>query len=53
MTTPAFRIAGRRRHGELAEHVVAQMINATNRLAVIVHQKGNSYEPGMFDGMTS
>lgn len=25
------------------------MINAANRLAVIVHQKGGSYEPGMFD----
>ena len=24
------------------------MINAANRLAVIVHQKGGSYEPGMF-----
>jgi AhpD family alkylhydroperoxidase len=29
------------------------LINATNRLAVIVHQKGGSYEPGMFTGMTS
>ena len=28
------------------------MINATNRLAVIVHQKGGSYQPGMFAGMT-
>ena len=27
------------------------MINAANRLAVIVHQKGGSYEPGMFDNM--
>jgi AhpD family alkylhydroperoxidase len=25
------------------------MINAANRMAVIVHQKGGSYEPGMFD----
>jgi AhpD family alkylhydroperoxidase len=25
------------------------MINAANRLAVIVHQQGGSYEPGMFD----
>ena len=24
------------------------MINAANRMAVIVHQKGGSYEPGMF-----
>ncbi|MFH8750766.1 carboxymuconolactone decarboxylase family protein [Streptomyces rimosus] len=24
------------------------MVNAANRLAVIVHQKGGSYEPGMF-----
>jgi hypothetical protein len=24
------------------------MINAANRLAVIVHQRGGSYEPGMF-----
>ncbi|MFF5172821.1 hypothetical protein ACFY3U_09330 [Micromonospora sp. NPDC000089] len=24
------------------------LINAANRLAVIVHQKGGSYEPGMF-----
>jgi AhpD family alkylhydroperoxidase len=29
------------------------MINAANRLAVIVHQKGGSYEPGMFAAMTS
>ena len=27
------------------------MINAANRLAVIVHQKGGSYEAGMFDSM--
>ncbi len=27
------------------------MINAANRLAVIVHQKGGSYKPGMFDSM--
>ncbi|WP_116041573.1 carboxymuconolactone decarboxylase family protein [Amycolatopsis palatopharyngis] len=27
------------------------LINAANRLAVIVHQKGGSYEPGMFDEM--
>jgi AhpD family alkylhydroperoxidase len=27
------------------------LINAANRLAVIVHQKGGSYEPGMFDSM--
>jgi AhpD family alkylhydroperoxidase len=27
------------------------MINAANRLAVIVHQKGGCYEPGMFDSM--
>ncbi|HET6706418.1 carboxymuconolactone decarboxylase family protein [Amycolatopsis sp.] len=25
------------------------LINAANRLAVIVHQKGGSYEPGMFE----
>ncbi len=24
------------------------LINAANRLAVIVHQRGGSYEPGMF-----
>jgi AhpD family alkylhydroperoxidase len=29
------------------------MINAANRLAVIVHQQGGSYEPGMFAAMTS
>jgi len=29
------------------------MINAANRLAVIVHQKGGAYEPGMFDSMLS
>jgi hypothetical protein len=29
------------------------MINATNRLAVIVRQKGGSYEPGMFTSMAS
>jgi AhpD family alkylhydroperoxidase len=28
------------------------MINATNRLAVIVRQKGGSYEPGMFASFT-
>ena len=27
------------------------LINAANRLAVIVHQKGGAYEPDMFDGM--
>ncbi|MFI6072637.1 carboxymuconolactone decarboxylase family protein [Actinoplanes sp. NPDC051343] len=29
------------------------LINAANRLAVIVHQKGGSYEAGMFDAMMS
>jgi AhpD family alkylhydroperoxidase len=29
------------------------MINAANRLAVIVNQRGGSYEPGMFAGLTS
>ncbi|CAM4475013.1 carboxymuconolactone decarboxylase family protein [Nocardia ninae] len=29
------------------------MINAANRLAVIVHQKGGSYEPGMFATMAN
>ena len=29
------------------------LINAANRLAVIVHQKGGSYEPGMFDSYVS
>ena len=29
------------------------LINAANRLAVIVHQQGGSYEPGMFASMTS
>jgi alkylhydroperoxidase family enzyme len=29
------------------------LINATNRLAVMVHQQGGSYEPGMFDSMAS
>ena len=29
------------------------MVNAANRLAVIVHQQGGSYEPGMFASMTS
>lgn len=28
------------------------VINAANRLAVIVHQKGGSYEPGMFAAVT-
>jgi hypothetical protein len=32
--------------------LVAQ-INAANRLGVILHQKGGSYEPGMFTSMTS
>jgi AhpD family alkylhydroperoxidase len=29
------------------------LINATNRLAVMVHQQGGSYEPGMFASMAS
>jgi AhpD family alkylhydroperoxidase len=29
------------------------LINAANRLAVILHQKGGSYEPGMFASMSS
>jgi AhpD family alkylhydroperoxidase len=29
------------------------LINAANRLAVILHQKGGSYEPGMFASMMS
>ena len=29
------------------------MINAANRLGVIVHQKGGSYQPGMFADITS
>jgi AhpD family alkylhydroperoxidase len=29
------------------------MINAANRLAVIVHQQGGSYQPGMFASLTS
>jgi AhpD family alkylhydroperoxidase len=29
------------------------LINAANRLAVIVHQRGGSYEPGMFANMMS
>jgi AhpD family alkylhydroperoxidase len=29
------------------------MINAANRLGVIVHQRGGSYQPGMFAAMTS
>jgi alkylhydroperoxidase family enzyme len=29
------------------------MINAANRLGVIVRQKGGSYEPGMFASMMS
>jgi alkylhydroperoxidase family enzyme len=29
------------------------MINAANRLGVIVRQQGGSYEPGMFASMTS
>jgi len=32
---------------------VVAMINAANRLAVIVHQQGGSYEPGMFDNLVS
>ncbi|WP_059006002.1 carboxymuconolactone decarboxylase family protein [Streptomyces specialis] len=28
------------------------LINAANRLAVIVHQRGGSYEPGMFAALT-
>ncbi len=28
------------------------LVNAANRLAVIVHQKGGSYEPGMFAAFT-
>ncbi|MQA81360.1 MAG: carboxymuconolactone decarboxylase family protein [Streptosporangiales bacterium] len=29
------------------------LINAANRLAVILHQQGGSYEPGMFTSMSS
>ena len=29
------------------------LINAANRLAVIVHQQGGSYQPGMFAGLSS
>ncbi|MFI6043977.1 carboxymuconolactone decarboxylase family protein [Nocardia sp. NPDC051321] len=29
------------------------LINAANRLAVIVHQKGGSYQPGMFDSLVN
>jgi hypothetical protein len=29
------------------------MINAANRLGVIVHQKGGSYQPGMLASFTS
>jgi alkylhydroperoxidase family enzyme len=29
------------------------MINASNRLSVIVNATGGSYQPGMFDGMSS
>jgi AhpD family alkylhydroperoxidase len=29
------------------------LINAANRLAVIVHQRGGAYEPGMFDAAFS
>jgi alkylhydroperoxidase family enzyme len=29
------------------------LINAANRLAVILHQKGGSYQPGMFASMSN
>jgi AhpD family alkylhydroperoxidase len=32
---------------------VVAMINAANRLAVMVHQQGGSYEPGMLASLTS
>ncbi|WP_236796192.1 carboxymuconolactone decarboxylase family protein [Amycolatopsis sp. GM8] len=32
---------------------LTSLINAANRLAVIVHQKGGSYEAGMFAAMTN
>ena len=32
---------------------VVALINAANRMAVITHQKGGSYEAGMFAAMTS
>ena len=28
------------------------LINAANRLAVVLHQKGGSYQPGMFAAFT-
>ena len=34
-----------------AQVALVAMINAANRLAVIVHQQGGSYEPGMFASM--
>lgn len=32
---------------------LVSMINAANRLAVLVHQRGGSYEPGMFAAVAS
>jgi AhpD family alkylhydroperoxidase len=32
---------------------VVALINATNRLAVILNQQGGSYQPGMFDNFAS
>jgi len=43
---PRASIAGR------ALVAVVALINAANRLAVIVHQRGGSYEPGMLASMT-
>jgi AhpD family alkylhydroperoxidase len=33
--------------------ILVAMVNAANRLAVIVHQQGGAYEPGMFAQMLS
>ncbi|WP_433664196.1 carboxymuconolactone decarboxylase family protein [Nocardia sp. CA-128927] len=33
--------------------LLVALINAANRMAVIVHQKGGSYQPGIFDSLMS
>ena len=46
--TGAHLVALVRAGAKFENGALVAMINAANRLAVIVHQQGGSYEPGMF-----
>ena len=51
-TSPTLSQRPGRRHLAALVATVA-LINAANRMAVLVHQKGGSYEVGMFGNMTA